>query len=212
MREKITACRNCFRINVNTDDCTCDHFEYISPQTLRLVGSSAGPLWYIDIQIFDHSFPAMINTSIFKCRINHQMSVWLQMTSNGVVDKEATEISVPVSRKDGRVADVHCDINKPQVELIELGQQYLKYAGYTLTVGEDTIRSHNSPIANDSQEVNYAYNLPLCTDLRIHLNKNKRFLKQRRIAKLPNWPQQADSRKIVVQKRRRSSQDSEESS
>lgn len=137
------------------------------------------------------------------------MSVWLQMTSNGSVDEEATEISVPISRKDGRIADVHCDVNKPQIDLIELGQQYLKYAGYTVTIGDDTIYSDTSPIANDSQEVNYAYNLPACTDLRTHLNKNKRFLKQRRIAKLPDWPQQTESRRVVLPKRSRSNQGSD---
>lgn len=134
------------------------------------------------------------------------------MTFNGSVDEEATEISVPISRKDGRVADVHCDINKPQIDLIELGQQYLKYSGYTLTMGDDTIHSQTSPIANDSQEVNYAYNLPTCTDLRTLLTNNKRFLKQRRSAKLPNWPQQVNARKVVISKRRRSTQDSDESS
>lgn len=72
----------------------------------------------------------------------------------------------------------YTDIKKPQIDLIELGQQYLKYFGYKLTLGDDTINSQTSPIATNSQQVNYAYNLPTCNDLRTHLNKNKRFLKQ----------------------------------
>lgn len=174
-----------------------------------MVGASAGPLWYIDVRIFDQAFPAMINTSIFKCRINHTMSVWLQMTANGNIDEEATEISTPISRTDGRIADVRCEIHKVQSNLIEVGQQYLKYIGYSFTMGPDTIHSNSSPIASDPQEVDYAYNLPTCIDLRSYLNKNRMFLKRRRVASVPEWPLKEDSRTVVINKRRRSSSNSE---
>lgn len=204
---QLTACKSCFRVNVRSATCTCDHHMYSSPQILRMVGQKSGPFWYVDIQIFDQAFPAMINTSILKCRVNHQLSVWLQITSNGVVDNEATEIIVPITRKDGRIAEVCCDINKPQLEMMELGQQFLKYAGYVLTLGDDTIDSQQSPLAKDPQEVNYVYNLPEGQELRLHLNNNRKFLKQSRVAKIEDWP--AESKRVIVRaKHRRSTQDS----
>lgn len=138
------------------------------------------------------------------------MSVWLQMTSNGMVDDEGTEIMVPFTRKDGRIAEVRCDIQKTQDNMIELGQQYLKYFGYSLTMGEDTIDSRTSPIATDPQEANFVYNMPAGQDLRSHLSKTTRFLKQRRIAKLADWPPKTESRTIVITKRRRSSSQNSE--
>lgn len=207
---EIIACKTCFRINVRSSNCTCDHLNYKSAQSLRMVGSTSGPFWYVDIQIFDQPFPAMINTSIFKCRVNHQLSVWIQMTSNDAVDDEASEILVPITCKDGQIAEVQCEIDKTQVEMMELGQQYLKYFGYVLTIGEDTINSQTSTIALHRQEVNYVYNLPEGQALRNHLNKTKRFLKQRRVAKIENWAEEAENRKIVIRtKRRRSTTDSE---
>lgn len=207
---EIIACNSCFRLNVRSSNCTCEHYAYNSPQILRLVGSKSSPFWYVDVQIFDQAFPAMINTSIIKCRISLQLSVWIQMTSNGVVDDDATQILVPISREDGRIAEVKCDINKSQTEMIELGQQYLKYFGYTLTLGNDTINSQTSPIAKHSQEVNFIYNLPEGQDLRNYLNKSRRFLKQSRIAKIDDWAEKPDSKRIILSaKRRRSTQDSE---
>lgn len=205
---KIISCRKCFRLNVRTENCECIQQKYSSPQVFRLVGNETSPKLYVDITAFNQAFPALINTSIVKCRINYKMSVWLQMKSFGTIDEEATELIVPFTRK-GNKLEITCEIYKPQIEAIELGLEYLQIIGYTFTFEGVTINSDSSPIASHPQEVEFAYNLPFRgTELREHLVAKRKFLKKGRIAEIPNWPPQPASNRLVIvrrTKRRRSS-------
>lgn len=157
-------------------------------KVLRMAGDSGAPLWYIDIVVFGKAFPALINTSIIRSKINHNFSLWLQLQSKHPIDINATEIILPLS-KDGNIINFICDIFKPQVEIIELGMEYFKHFGYTFTFEGVTIDSDVSPISSHPRETNYVYNLkPRGYTLRQHLIKKRRFLKQKRNVPIANWP------------------------
>lgn len=205
---RIITSKCCHKLNVFTANCNCASRATRPHQCIRLVGDPESPLWYVDLKIFNRSFPALVNTSIRKCRINYHMSMWLQAKSNGVIDEEVTEIIIPF-RRYGRTIDVECEVFKPNTEVIEIGMLFLKTFGYKFTFERVTINSDNSPILSSPYEVEYAYNLsPRGRDLRNYLIEKKRFLKRGRIIKLEDWPPTPTSTRRVVVVRRSSDRES----
>lgn len=197
---RIQACTKCYRLNVTTSNCNCkNRKQNYPPQLLRLVGDHIGPLWYIDIKILDKIVNALINTSIKRCRINKQLALWLQSSSNESIDSNC-EIRVPIKRK-GTTYVIRCQISESQTELLEVGTAFLKYFGYQFTFDGVTISSQQSFIASSSNEIEYAYNVPaIGKDLREYLNKKRKFLKKGRIMKSTNWLQNAvhDDRIVII--------------
>lgn len=155
---RIVACKHCYKLNVITEECNCLNRSERPTHSLRLIGSPSAPFLYFDVKLFNRSIPAMINTSIQISRINHNLSVWLQMKSNGSVNPEANEIIVPVKRQ-GKTVDIHCKIKNPQAELIQIGTEMLHRFGYTFIFERVTIDSDTSPILAGPLEVEYVYNL-----------------------------------------------------
>lgn len=210
----VYACINCYRFNVATSACNCNNRKQdSSPQLTRLVGDHIGPYWYIDIKIFDKIVPAMINTSIKRCRINQDLAFWIQSCSNAEINDDA-EIRVPIQRK-GTTYEIRCQVFESESEVMEVGTAFLKYFGFRFTFDFDgvTISSQDSFIASHPSEVEYVYNIPaIGKDLRELLNQKKKFLRKGRVAKPSNWPPKSNgSDRIVIIRRTKPATQNEQS-
>lgn len=106
----IIACTKCFRLYVFSKGCNCVNRHLPDPQqVLRLVGKKKAPKWFTDVCINDRLFPAMINTSISRCRVSATFAKWWQSEVISSLDENSTILSVEIKRR-GRRIRVACDI------------------------------------------------------------------------------------------------------
>lgn len=175
------SCANCFRLNVFTKTCNCQDYTQPPPsQTLRLVGKSNAPRWFLDLQINNRIFAALVNPTLERGRVSKSFAIWLRSTTGETSNSNTDAITVNIHRQ-GQVLQITCDVSNNQEEHIHIGADLLKFLKYTFTIDGCTIDSSRSYIAPNPHEVNYAYNLPILgEDLRAYLTRKKFFLKNAR--------------------------------
>ena len=181
-RNSIRACSSCFRLNVLSKRCNCNHPKRRNPpQLLRIVGSRFCHQWYLDVEISDTIIPALVNPSIKRSRVNNTLATWWQSTQRDSVYHDTDTIIIK-TRRQGNTMEIPCDVVYAQNEFIQLGMEFLIAIGYTFTLEGVSISSHHSPILSSPYETDYIYNhSPLGDDLRQYLNQKRFFLKRSRI-------------------------------
>ena len=179
----IIACTSCFRLNVFSKKCTCKNLQNgSSQQVLRIVGNKTMHKWYLDITIFDIIMPARINPLIARSQVSQSFANWLQANNHQPHDDTTTIIII--TRRQGRMMRIECDISSSQDEHIQLGMDFMIQIGYTFTMKGVSIVSNNTPVMSNKYETEYVYNLPsVGKDLRNYLNNKRFFLKKGRVIK-----------------------------
>lgn len=181
-------------------------------QVLRLVGKPKAPRWYTDLYIQDQIVPAMLNTSITRCRVSSKLAIWWKSLNPPKESTDPNIIFLEIQRK-GRRIQMSCDVvsDLEAGSHIQLGTEIMTFLGYTFTMENISIKSKHSPVLTDPYEMEYVYNLPtLGGDLRNYLNNKRHFLKKARIVKKHCTTFKPKTKRIVVL--RRSSSSSSESS
>ena len=180
---KIIACRNCYRINVRTSNCNCnDRSLSDPPQVLRLVGDEKAPRMFVDIQIIDRTFSALINTGLQTSVVNETLYNWLCKKINSDVSNNSQYVTVPITINN-ECTHLECLYSKNQELEIELGMHFLKYYGFSFIFNGTIINSDNH-ITEDKDEIEYFYNIEgKGDDLRQYLKGKNHFMKKKRIMK-----------------------------
>lgn len=178
------ACTNCFRLNVLTESCNCqDRCQPQPSQVLRLAGKRSAPRWYVDLNIFNREFAALINPTIERGRVSMNFAKWLRSVSQDSSNSNISIVTFEIARKE-LILEVTCDVSDTQEDEIHIGADLMTFLGYKFTLEDVTIDSTQSYIASTPYEVNYSYNLPgKAEDLRLYLQAKAVFLKQSRITK-----------------------------
>lgn len=179
----VIACTSCFRLNTFSNKCNCkDLKRRQAPQVLRIVGDNNSHKWYLDLEIHHQIFPAIVNPTIVRSRVNHTFADWWQSIMRNSVYHDATTIILKTIRK-GMSIRIPCEVIN-QHEHIELGMEFMIAVGYNLTMKNVSIDSQHSPILSSKFEADYVYNMPILgEDLRHYLIAKKHFLKRGRIMK-----------------------------
>lgn len=210
-RNGIISCTKCFRLNVFTAKCNCQHQNRKTPlQVLRLVGKPSAPRLYVDLRLHDIIVPALLNTALEVSRVNPEFANWWQSISTDSIYRDANTITVETVRK-GLLMKIQCDVIDSQEHFIELGTDFMTAAGFSLTLEGVSVYSEHSPVLSNPHVTEYVYNLRhRGHDLRTYLSRKKFFLKQGRINKPSFKLPKSSQRTVIVRKRKysRSSSDS----
>lgn len=178
------SCSRCFRLNVHTETCNCqDRCQPPPSQVLRLAGKKIAPRWYVDLNIFDREFAALINPTIERGRVSLNFANWLRSVSPYNIRSNANTVTIEITRRT-LILEVTCDISETQEDEIHIGADLMMFLGYKFTMQDVSIDSTQSYIASTPYEINYSYNLPgKAEDLRLYLQAKAVFLKQARTTK-----------------------------
>lgn len=209
-RHGLISCTNCFRLNVFTKQCNCrQHHKPSPPQVLRMVGNRRSPRWYVDLYFHEVAIPALLNTTISRCRVNAEFATWYQSHHENSIYQDADTIVIETKRK-GILLQITCDVFNNQKEHIEVGTELMMVCKYQFTLENITIDSELSPVSSSPYETEYVYNLmPRGCDLRTYLNSKKCFLKLGRINKL-RLKSSNDRTRVVTARRNRRSESSDQ--
>lgn len=168
----IISCTRCFRAYVFSNGCYCMDKRRPEPcQVLRLIGKPKAPRWFIDLSIKGENFPAMLNTSITRCRVTNGFAKWWNSFDSIKSPHEPNMILLEIQRK-GRRIQITCDVvDKLEDDFdIELGTELMTFLGYTFTMENITVKSNHSPVLSNPHEMEFVYNFPsLGADLRLFL-------------------------------------------
>lgn len=179
--EGIIACTKCFRLYVFSTGCNClNKRRPDPPQVLRLIGKKKAPKWVTDVCINDRYFPALLNTSISRCRVTSMFATWFKSENSTQSETGDKILSIDIQRK-GRRIRVSCDIVEELLDdvHIHLGTELMTFLGYVFTMENISIKSNHSPILSTPFESEYVYNLPsVGEDLRKYLIRKRQFLKK----------------------------------
>lgn len=192
------SCSACFRLNVLSKSCNCNDFtQPPPPQVLRLVGKPNAPRWFVDLNIHNRIFAALINTSIERGRVNVAFAIWLRLVTGRNTDSNLDTVTIQIQRND-QVLQITCDVMDNQKEYIEIGTDLMKFLKYTFTMEGCTIESNHSYVAPSPYEINYVYNIPKQgEDLRNYLNKKRFFLKGARTTKHHYGVPQSPAKRVI---------------
>lgn len=195
---KVIACRECFKMNVSTLQCNCRNAAKNEPlRKLRLVGDKHAPLIYVDVQIYEKTFPAKINTGIQNTCVNWNTVKWIHDNNNNVVDKDITEIEIPL-KINGVVTLVECEIHADQKEEIELGTHFLHFHGFQIAFDDAVVNSKITPIVEATKGTTYLYNSDDGGDLREYLRTQKFFMRRDK----PIYAEDHKSNRIIILRKR----------
>lgn len=207
----LIACTKCFRLYVFSKGCNCmDRQLPDPPQVLRLVGKKKAPRWFTDLCIHDRFFPALLNTTISRCKISTELKNWWQSVTTTTANSSFTSIDI---KRKGRIIRVACDVVDDLGDNIHihLGTELMTFLGYTFTMENITIKSNHSPVLSGPYETEYVYNLPsVGEDLRNYLLKKRHFLKKGKPVNKSYGDLKLEAQSRIV-KIRRSSSSSESS-
>lgn len=180
----LISCASCFRLNVLTKTCNCKDFKQPDPaQIIRLAGKQNAPRWFLDLNIHERIFAALVNPSIERGRVNGPFAHWLRVVTGDDVASLSPTLTVNIDRH-GQILQITCDIIKDQEDFIQIGADFMKFLKYTLTMEGCTINSDKSYIAPNPYETNYVYNIPKDgADLRSFLTTKRFFMKSARTLK-----------------------------
>lgn len=163
-RDPKVACGSCFRMNYFSIDCPhCTQKEEITftdGMTLRL-SDQPQPRPYIDVIVGSKTYPALINTSIFRSRINLEV---LTAINEERLQKEQPEI--PCSglithtiRRRHREFNLVFAIRPQQSKPIIVGMDFLFKTGFSLTVDRVSI-NQRSAVTKTPKTIDFLYNRP----------------------------------------------------
>lgn len=108
--EGLIACTRCFRTYVFSKGCNCLDKRQPEPcQVLRLIGKPKAPRWFTDVKIRDKIFPALLNSSITRCRVSSKFAEWWNSFESSKPSPHNNMIILEIQRK-GRHIQITCDI------------------------------------------------------------------------------------------------------
>lgn len=178
------SCSRCFRLNVLTESCNCqDRCEPPPSQVLRLAGKKIAPRWYVDLNVNNREFAALINPTIERGQVSLGFAKWLRSVSKNNSNSSSDTVTFEITRKE-LILEITCDVSEHQTDEIHIGADLMMFLGYKFSMEDVSIDSNQSYIASSPYEVNYAYNLPgKAKDLRLYLQAKAIFLRQTRTIK-----------------------------
>lgn len=181
---EIVNCEGCIRLNVLSPECNCnDYTRPPPPQVLRMCGKKQSPKWYIDLNINNRRFVALLNPTLDRGTVSKAFALWLQSQGNDGTELKEGSIKVNIKRN-GRMLQITCDILHEQVVHIQIGGDFMKYLKYKFTMEGITLDSEHSYVASSPYDLNYGYNIPkIGEDLRDYLKTKAFFLKKARTIK-----------------------------
>lgn len=200
----LIACTRCFRTYVFSNGCNCLDKRQPEPcQVLRLIGKPKAPRWFTDLKIRDQTFPAMLNSSISRCRVSSVFANWWNSLKPNKNAQDANMILLEIQRK-GRCIRITCDVTADfEDDLhIQIGTELMTFLGYTLTMENISVKSNHSPVLSTPYEIEYVYNLPTVgVDLRDYLIRKRHFIKKRRTATKHCVNFKPNKKRIVILRR-----------
>lgn len=137
----LISCTRCFRANVFTNGCNCLDKKQPEPcQVLRFIGNPKSPRWFTDLKIHDQIVPAMINTSITRCRVSVTFAKWWNSYNSSNKTNDQTMILLAITRKERQI-QIPCDVinNLEENIHIEIGTELMTFLKYTFTMENITI-------------------------------------------------------------------------
>lgn len=163
-RDPKVACGSCFRMNYFSVDCPhCTQKGEISfsdGMTLRL-SDHPQPRPYIDVIFGDKTYPALINTSIFRSRINLEA---LEVINQERRHAGQNEIQYPglvnyTIRRRHREFNLVFAIRPTQRNPITVGMDFLFKTGFSFTVDRVCI-NQRSAVTKTPTTIDFLYNRP----------------------------------------------------
>lgn len=160
--DPFVACGRCFRLNYFTVDCICNENhnqkDFSDGMTLRL-SDGRKPRPYIDIILGNTTCPALIDTGIFKAKINLEA---LSIINRIRYDKGLTMLNYPsivkfpIRRRQKEVM-LSFDIRPQQKPIIIIGMEFLMKVGFSFCIDSVEI-NQRSPITSTPTITDFLYN------------------------------------------------------
>lgn len=158
------ACGKCFRMNFFAIDCPhCAKNPTVGVKdgmTLRLCGQ-VQPRLFIDVIFGGKTFPALINTSIYRSRIN--------LEALAIINEERRHANLSKIRPSGlinytirrrrRELNLSFVIKPNQREMVIVGMDFLFKTGFSLTIDRVTI-TQRSAVTKSPTTIDFLYNRP----------------------------------------------------
>lgn len=175
-RDPKVACGSCFRMNYFSID--CPHCKqkgdetFSDGMTLRL-SDHPQPRPYIDVIFGNKTYPALINTSIFRSRINLDVLTIIneERLQEGQHEIRVNGLVTHTIRRRHREFNLVFAIRPKQRKPIIVGMDFLFKTGFSLTVDRVSI-NQRSAVTKTPTTIDFLYNRPQGSHLSRWLQNN----------------------------------------